>query len=275
MILQDVNGAEFTFSNGETLTLKETQAPEDYYSMDAVIQLSAADNKVFINGSELTEDGTITADEESPPEHGSWMAKLSEDVVTIKVYDEPMPPTWKLTGRKYGTQVIEALALAGAKFTLWKQETALDGSRTETEVISVTSSDETDGKSKGMLLFVDSGGLPLALDCDATYILRETYAPMGYDLTEDIVIQVNQDGSQVTVLQNNEAYTGASYDAAEKTLTLSIVDDAVYHLPETGGRGIYPYILTGIWMMCFSAVFLALLSHKGCRERTKESKNRN
>lgn len=270
--LLDANGSEFTFSNGDSYELAESSPPEGYYVMEDVIRLAVNDdNQVVLDGVVLSDGQTVAMEEvNASAAHGGWEAHLSGDLLTFRIYDEPEPPTWSLTARKYGTQVKEALALAGAEFTLYKIET-VDGAQVETEVISVTSSDGTDGNSRGTLQFVDSGGMPLELDCNAVYLLRETKAPPGYERTEDIILQINEDGSNIEVLQNNMSYPGASYDAARRILTLSIIDEAVYHMPETGGSGIWPLASAGIAAMCISAVLLLLLSRKRVNAGEDES----
>lgn len=231
--------------------------------MDDVIDLSVNDdNQVFIDHVPITDGQMITmAQAGGMSEHGNWMAVLEGDLLTFKIYDEQMPPSWNLMARKYGTQQIEALALAGAEFTLYKVE-MVDGQQVKTEVVSVVSSDGEDGTPIGTMLFVDDQGDALKLECDATYILHETYAPLGYELMQDITFLVNEDCSNIEVTQNNVDYSGASYDAANRILTLSIINEAVYHMPETGKSGIYPLVSIGILMMCISAGMLVQISYK-------------
>lgn len=256
--MQDVNGAVFTFSNGDSYELQESTPPQEYYAMDDRISVAVDENnQVLVDGAVLADGGTVLM-AEGAASHGSWTATLNGELLTFKIYDEKQPPTWSLEARKYGTRQTEALALAGAEFTLYKLENG-EGAAIETEVVSVISAEEADGNAKGILLFVDADGMPLKFDCNATYVLRETYAPLGYDLTEDIVLVINEDGSLIEVTQSGTIYEGASYDASKRILTLSIVDATVYHMPETGARGIYPFMAAGIILMCVSAVVLLVL----------------
>lgn len=257
----DMNGSRFTFSKGDSYKLLESSPPEDYYVMDDEIILEVNDDNELLLEGEVIGDGDTFTMQKGQASHGCWLAELKGDLLTFKIYNEPMPPTWTLEGRKYGTQVNEALALAGAKFTLYKLET-VEGQQVETEVVTVISSDGTNGTPKGMLQFVDGEGELLEFDCNSTYLLREISAPMGYELTKDIIFQVNEDGSSIEVLQNDVSYSGASYDAINRKVTLSIVDEAVYHMPETAGRGIYPSVVTGIMLMCIYGVGLILLYYK-------------
>lgn len=265
----DQNGSEFTFSNEEHFLFKETAPPEEYFSMEDVIDIKVnEDGQVLINDVALAEGASISsAADAEVPEHGSWKVTLQEDTLTFQVYDEKMPPTWTMKGTKYGTKEIDALRLSGVQFTLFKIET-VDGVAQETPITSVTSSDGTDGYAMGELAFVDEEGNPLELSCNSTYLLKETYAPMGYTRIGDLKITVDETCSEIGVTKHDDVtgldihYTGASYDAENRVLTLSIVDETVYQMPNTGGEGIYPLLLCSIGLMYVSALCWILLSGK-------------
>ena len=225
--LLDLNGSEFTCSKGAHYKLKEAEAPENFYLMSDEIDIRIKEeNQVFINDVLLEDGNTLSgADAGGTTEYGDWRVTRQEDAIVFSVYDEEKPPTWTLQARKYGTKVIDALALSGAEFTLYQVE-----SSGETEIISLTSSDGTDGHEIGELEFTDTNGEPLQLACNTTYILRETHAPVGYEIMEDIILSINEDASQIEVTQGGAGYGEASYDAVNKVLTLSIIDKAVYRL---------------------------------------------
>ena len=269
--LLDENGSEFTFSNGEQFFFTETAAPEEFFLMDGKIMLRVdEDGQLWVNNTVLTDGMSAGSEEESVhPEHGTWKASLDKDMLLLQVYNEKMPPTWKLQATKYGTQRIDALRLSGVKFTLF-QINAEEGTLSETEVISVTSSDGTDGQMVGDIAFLDETGQPLEFSCNATYLLRETYAPMGYTLIGDIKIVINEDGSIVTVTKDDEPYAGASYDAVNRVLTLSIVDETVYHMPETGGKGIYPLLFYSVILLYGSLLIGFFLLGKKRHNGNKE-----
>lgn len=205
------------------------------------------ENQVFINDVLLEDGNTLSgADAGGTTEYGDWRVTRQEDAIVFSVYDEEKPPTWTVQARKYGTKVIDALALSGAEFTLYQVE-----SSGETEIISLTSSDGTDGHEIGELEFTDTNGEPLQLACNTTYILRETHAPVGYEIMEDIILSINEDASQIEVTQGGAGYGEASYDAVNKVLTLSIIDKAVYRMPETKSGGLYPLAVIGTLFMSF------------------------
>lgn len=254
--LLDLNGSEFTCSKGAHYKLKEAEAPENFYLMSDEIDIRIKEeNQVFINDVLLEDGNTLSgADAGGTTEYGDWRVTRQEDAIVFSVYDEEKPPTWTLQARKYGTKVIDALALSGAEFTLYQVE-----SSGETEIISLTSSDGTDGHEIGELEFTDTNGEPLQLACNTTYILRETHAPVGYEIMEDIILSINEDASQIEVTQGGAGYGEASYDAVNKVLTLSIIDKAVYRMPETKSGGLYPLAVIGTLFMSFFAVLMLVI----------------
>ena len=257
--LLDLNGSEFTCSKGAHYKLKEAEAPENFYLMSDEIDIRIKEeNQVFINDVLLEDGNTLSgADAGGTTEYGDWRVARQEDAIVFSVYDEEKPPTWTLQARKYGTKVIDALALSGAEFTLYQVE-----SSGKTEIISLTSSDGTDGHEIGELEFTDTNGEPLQLACNTTYILRETHAPVGYEIMEDIILSINEDASQIEVTQGGAGYGEASYDAVNKVLTLSIIDKAVYRMPETKSGGLYPLAVIGTLFMSFFAVLMLVISQR-------------
>ena len=257
--LLDLNGSEFTCSKGAHYKLKEAEAPENFYLMSDEIDIRIKEeNQVFINDVLLEDGNTLSgADAGGTTEYGDWRVARQEDAIVFSVYDEENPPTWTLQARKYGTKVIDALALSGAEFTLYQVE-----SSGKTEIISLTSSDGTDGHEIGELEFTDTNGEPLQLACNTTYILRETHAPVGYEIMEDIILSVNEDASQIEVTQSGAGYGEASYDAVNRVLTLSIIDKAVYRMPETKSGGLYPLAVIGTLFMSFFAVLMLVISQR-------------
>lgn len=257
--LLDLNGSEFTCSKGTHYKLKEAEAPENFYLMSDEIDIRIKEeNQVFINDVLLEDGNTLSgADAGGTTEYGDWRVARQEDAIVFSVYDEEKPPTWTLQARKYGTKVIDALALSGAEFTLYQVE-----SSGKTEIISLTSSDGTDGHEIGELEFTDTNGEPLQLACNTTYILRETHAPVGYEIMEDIILSINEDASQIEVTQGGAGYGEASYDAVNKVLTLSIIDKAVYRMPETKSGGLYPLAVIGTLFMSFFAVLMLVISQR-------------
>lgn len=272
--VRDTNGSEFTFSKGDAFVIEETSPPLEYYRMEDEISISVnEESQIVVSGQALSDGSTVTMTEAGgSSEHGSWKAEQTDKLLTLKVYDEKLPPTWTMQARKYGTKQIESLALAGAGFTLYRLVSSETGS-TEEEIISLISSDGTDGTEKGTLSFTDEEGNPISFACGATYILRETQVPLGYTRMEDLTITIEENGSVLFVTQNDRNYSGASYDAENRILTLNLINEAVYRMPQTGKSGLYPLTAgASVWMgICLCMFFWLHAGKKKKADKTEHS----
>lgn len=255
VILKDSGGSEFSITNGDSATIGETQAPEGYLTMIEDLPLSVDENNVIYLNDKAIADGETVEGE-------YYKATLSEDILQVSIYDREKPPVWKLTGHKYGTRITQALLLAGAEFKLYTESVGEDGTTLETELATAVSSD---GKNIGEFSFVDDTGQLMELACGATYILRETKAPLGYDLMEDIRIQVDAEGNITSVTQGGEEYQHLSWDDTEKILSLDVIDSALYTLPKTSGVDMRLYMTYAIGMMSAGAAGYILIKKRRTR----------
>lgn len=92
---------------------------------------------------------------------------------------------------------------------------------------------------------------------DGSYILRETRAPNGYMLAEDVAFEVV--GGHVTGIDNNLYVFAQELEASgeeEAATSLTIFDVKIYELPSTGGSGIYGYMIGGSMMIILSVFAL-------------------
>lgn len=128
--------------------------------------------------------------------------------------------------------------LSGAEFKLYKE----DG-----ETIAINA----DGEVIGDLKTDNAGKVTIGKLIEGTYILRETKAPDGYNLGDDITIVVTEN-KVIFTQQGNQKDGTASGDGF--TYTLTITNSAGQELPMTGGSGTLPYTLGGLLLMFAAAL---------------------
>lgn len=150
--------------------------------------------------------------------------------------------------------------LNGATYTL-----SLNPEFTNQIVTNVTSS--TIDNQKGQMLFTGLGV--------GTYYLKETKAPEGYKLSDEVftinIAKTEFDGLysmtitsstnqsevpgqklfQVTAPSSNDNLT-----VLVREVSLSVLDEILYTLPKTGGSGVYVYTIGGILLMIAGALLL-------------------
>ena len=107
----------------------------------------------------------------------------------------------------------------------------------------------------------DENGLVLEGDIDyGKYTLTEVKAPQGYTVLKD-PIQVTVDENGITVRENEKV----SYSKSESddVYVITVTNDMLYELPETGGIGIFWYTIGGMLLMMAAAL---VLYKRKCRE---------
>ena len=96
-----------------------------------------------------------------------------------------------------------------------------------------------------------ASGLEYQLDVNKTYYLKETRAPVGYQLSNEVVpIQVSSDGVVSSSLRDVSGSDGK--------YTITFVDNEINILPNTGGIGSYVYLVGGLVIVVISGVLLYL-----------------
>ena len=88
-----------------------------------------------------------------------------------------------------------------------------------------------------------------------TYYLKQTRAHTGYVLLSDTYMVVVDSSGNVTV-------SGQKYDNTTGVVTLDLVNDAINMLPNTGGVGNIPYIVTGLIIIVVSSCGYVLYMRK-------------
>ena len=136
--------------------------------------------------------------------------------------------------------------LSGAEFKLYKE----DG-----ETIATNA----DGEAIGVLKTDNAGKVTIGKLIEGTYILRETKAPDGYNLGDDITIVVTEN-KVVFTQQGNQKDGTASGDGF--TYTLTITNSAGQELPMTGGSGTLPYTLGGLLLICAAALMYGFIMRR-------------
>ena len=139
------------------------------------------------------------------------------------------------------------LLLGGAVFTLTK-----DGSN---QVYTGTSA-----KTTGLVTWKDANDadVDIATITDGTYTLTEETAPIGYQPGGTWKITITN-GVPTFVEKTN---SGGSTDNTDKgkyvdgILTFYYVNEALYALPDSGGTGIYGYVLGGMLFMTAAVLML-------------------
>lgn len=252
------DGADFLLEQGNSYILSEYRVPVHYYKIDDLSLAVGDDGSLTVAEKALSAGGEV-ASEAGDTRYGAWKASLDENqVLTIRIYDEEIP-FCTLRGFKYGTAAITGNELAGAEFELYRYTSDPAG---PVLLGTAVSSEGDEEQQKGEIRFVDAEGKELELAYGSRYIIREVKAPDGYQLMGGELNLLILSGGEVRITQDGQEYDPGMWFAAKKDadtgragidVRMSILNEAVYTLPETGSVGIYhACIIPGTILICIT-----------------------
>ena len=188
----------------------------------------------------------------------------------IEITNSYTPKTVEIDLQKYGTK-YEMDPLTGAKFELYKaaEDKETDDSITITKGSRIAEYDITNAHE----LSLESG----------YYILKETQAPVGYQLLNDEIL-FKVENQQVKLLKGSyDTNSGRYTQVVEEqdnvldmwkvelvgntnTITIKIKNKALYDLPSAGSSGIFGYMMGGTLLLMAGTLILYKMKRKEVQE---------
>lgn len=221
----------FKYLGEGNYTVKELQETTDSGSADFTID--AIDGKKYYIG--INNGGSVTIGDVT---YGvTYSQEPTNNETTCIITNQG---SWQIIKKSKSGDLF----LGGAKFTLTEDSSNL--------VYKGTSAADT-----GLVTWKDAAGKDANIT-DGTYTLTETTAPTGYQpgRTWKIIIE---NGVPISVVKTNSDGSTDSSDKGEYEngiLTFYYVNEALYALPESGGTGIYGYVLGGMLFMTAAVLML-------------------
>ncbi len=239
--------SQFALKAGETAVFENLM--ENKYKIEETYVLTNNGYSLDNYQTKVTLDGTVEVKREAIVAYDTIYEKSVEfENILNKVFD------WQLV--KVSTS---GKTLQGGEFTLAEE-------KKEGSTVKYYGKSGSDGVVKWYTTEDDRAKEqnPIVIPV-GNYTLSETKAPSGYAMSTDVwhvtidrtngtSVYMNQKGD----LQNCivEEVTNSENGATLKTVKLSFANQVAYTLPETGGRGIFPYTISGVLMMIGAALLL-------------------
>ncbi len=244
-----------------TVYLEETEAPAGYERDEALHPLTV----------QVADITYLPADGQEKANPGIWdtlddqkWGSVAADGVAMDVRHDPhgISPDFlditsdsgKIRLEYYNTKPWKLLktstsnhdnVLAGAEFALYR--ISEDGGE---PVLAYTGISDADGYIDSWKSVESGEQVSSALLAAGDYELRETKAPGGYAVSEEIwLVKVSQQGKVSISVKG-----GASVPGEDGSYPFR--DEVLYSLPSTGGIGIYWYLASGTLLMLASALTL-------------------
>lgn len=160
----------------------------------------------------------------------------------------------------FKTNAAAREGLPGARFVLLKRDKAVADADTATyeQVGGVFTTNE-----EGFAASAD-GSLGVQIEEAGSYVLREIEAPVGYKISDPygFAFSVETDEAGETTMRATGIAADSPYTLADTSkkddsgkvenlsYRLTVIDEATYSLPTTGGCGVVPSWFLGVSLMC-------------------------
>ena len=130
------------------------------------------------------------------------------------------------------------------------------GKGTSEEPYEVVISEDAENKSR-LIHEEEASEFVFSLEPNKTYTLRETKAPTGYQLLgKNLTVKVDSNG--------NVTIDGYEVDNQNGIASVSIANQKINILPNTGGVGVVPYVILGLILISAGVIyFVKLFKKKG------------
>ena len=186
--------------------------------------------------------------------------RTAEDAETPKTQTFALTNMYELANvsidlKKFGTTYNNPLD--GAEFELYAGSKNGEGSVT------------WENTPENNRISVDNGGTVKELDLpEGYYKLKEILAPSGYHLLENEICFKIEKRAVTLIDETGEPLEGtpAMWKLEGDTsngFVLSILNEALYKLPSTGGNGIFGYMTSGVALMMAAMFILYKMRRKG------------
>ncbi|MBR1592640.1 MAG: choice-of-anchor A family protein, partial [Ruminococcus sp.] len=167
-----------------TYKLKEVNAPSDEYETVSEFEFTIADGKIQKDSIKAATDGDTT---ETEIKNG----KVSgEGTSVLLIEDEKKAEETTTVAVEISKQDINGNEVKGAELEVYTVITSTDESGNVETVTSVVDSWTSNGENTHTV-----GGL----EADKEYVLKETIAPEGYKVADEITFKVDKDNNVTTV----------------------------------------------------------------------------
>ena len=230
------DGAEYDLTKEAGANTFKVSFKQDY--IKSLANAKEADREVVITYSATVTDAAIVSSAENTATVTYTSTPGQETTKTDKEYVY----TFELNGILKKVQEDQETALPDAVFTLYR----------DAELTDVFDTYKT--TSSGDIVFQ-------GLDADRTYYLKETEAPRGYTLNDNVYaisftnLQYGNDGKLVSydVNVNGEKAATISYGVAASSFHDVVVNTTISTLPGTGGIGTTIFTIGGCLIMIIAA----------------------
>lgn len=263
-ITKDIVDKQTSYQSGDKVKFNITVTNNEDYEITDVMLEEQTEGAVFVAGSgyEVRNDSYVFIPTISP--HGSVTVSseytAGDDVV--KEYTNVVELTGALADGNYILDTSKTYK-AEAKFIVSNISLAINKVNEDGEELA--NSEFTLYRNAGLTSVVSKGLSFSGLSPGTTYYLKETKAPSGYQLLgKTLEVRVGADGN-ITIPGYEVTSQGGKY-------TVTIANQEINVLPNTGGVGIVPFVVAGLVLILAGLGFIIMKIRKGGDKHEKSNK---
>lgn len=263
-ISKDIVDKQTSYQSGEIVKFNIVVTNNENYEITDVMLEEQLDGAKFVSGTgyEVKNDSYVFIPSIGPKGSISVSAQYVAGDDVVKTYKNVVSLTGALAEGNY---ILDTSKTYKAEIEFLVSNISLDINKVNEDGEKLSNSEFTLYRNSSLTSVVSKGLSFKGLSPGTTYYLKETKAPSGYQLLGK-TLEVKVDSSGKITIPNYEVTSQSGKHQ------VTIVNQEINVLPNTGGVGIVPFIVVGLVLIIFGIGFVIAMFRKRGDKHEKSRK---
>lgn len=263
-ISKDIVDKQTSYQSGDIVKFNIVVTNNENYEITDVMLEEQLDGAKFVSGSgyEVKNDSYVFIPSIGPKGSISVSAQYVAGNDVVKTYKNVVSLTGALAEGNY---ILDTSKTYKAEIEFLVSNISLDINKVNEDGEKLSNSEFTLYRNSSLTSVVSKGLSFKGLSPGTTYYLKETKAPSGYQLLGK-TLEVKVDSSGKITIPNYEVTSQSGKHQ------VTIVNQEINVLPNTGGVGIVPFIVVGLVLIIFGIGFVIAMFRKRGDKHEKSRK---
>lgn len=263
-ISKDIVDKQTSYQSGDIVKFNIVVTNNENYEITDVMLEEQLDGAKFVSGTgyEVKNDSYVFIPSIGPKGSISVSAQYVAGNDVVKTYKNVVSLTGALAEGNY---ILDTSKTYKAEIEFLVSNISLDINKVNEDGEKLSNSEFTLYRNSSLTSVVSKGLSFKGLSPGTTYYLKETKAPSGYQLLGK-TLEVKVDSSGKITIPNYEVTSQSGKHQ------VTIVNQEINVLPNTGGVGIVPFIVVGLVLIIFGIGFVIAMFRKRGDKHEKSRK---
>ena len=263
-ISKDIVDKQTSYQSGDIVKFNIVVTNNENYEITDVMLEEQLDGAKFVSGTgyEVKNDSYVFIPSIGPKGSISVSAQYVAGDDVVKTYKNVVSLTGALAEGNY---ILDTSKTYKAEIEFLVSNISLDINKVNEDGEKLSNSEFTLYRNSSLTSVVSKGLSFKGLSPGTTYYLKETKAPSGYQLLGK-TLEVKVDSSGKITIPNYEVTSQSGKHQ------VTIVNQEINVLPNTGGVGIVPFIVVGLVLIIFGIGFVIAMFRKRGDKHEKSRK---